>query len=393
MTMPPGASAPTASPAPVSPFWQQPPHRGVGTGTVVLTAVGIALGALLLLVVIAYFILGFGFAGVLIAGVAAMIPLLIVLLTIRWIDRWEPEPRSALWFAFLWGAGVSVVVALLVDVSVTLAANAAGRPGVSELAGAVIQAPLVEEGSKGFGVLLILWVARRYFDGPLDGLVYAATVAGGFAFSENILYFGQSLIEGGTSQLAVTFLVRGIFSPFAHVMFTSCTGLALGIASRRTGAVGAFGFYLLGLIPAALLHALWNGAFYLFSDVLAYYALVQVPLFLAAIGLVIALRVHERKLTRARLGEYASVGWFTPGEVDLLSTWNGRRHALQWARSQPPVPGGGTRVQAMKRFVRDSTRLAHTRQRLLVGRAAIGSAPDEQSLLASISEDRRALLT
>ncbi|BDZ47649.1 protease PrsW [Naasia aerilata] len=390
--MTPGAPAPAASPTPVAPLWQQSPHRGAGTGTVVATAIGIALGALLLLVVIGYFILGFGVGGVLIAAVAAMVPLLIVLLTIRWIDRWEPEPRAALWFAFLWGAGVSVVVALLVDFSVTIAAQVAGRPAVGEMAGAVIQAPLVEEGAKGFGVLLILWVARRYFDGPLDGLVYAATVAGGFAFSENILYFGQALLEGGTSGLAVTFVVRGLFSPFAHVMFTSCTGLALGIASRRTGALGAFGFYLLGLIPAALLHALWNGAFFLFSDILSYYALVQVPLFLGAVALVIALRVHERRLTRERLGEYASVGWFTPGEVDLLSTWNGRRHALSWARSQPPVPGGGSRVQAMKRFVRDSTRLAHTRQRLLVGRSAIGAAPDEQTLLASISEDRRALL-
>jgi hypothetical protein len=46
----------------------------------------------------------------------------------------------------------------------------------------------------------------------------------------------------------------------------------------------------------------------------------------------------------------------------------------------------------MKRFVRDATRLAHTRQRLLVGRSAIGTAPDERGLLAAISDDRRVLL-
>jgi RsiW-degrading membrane proteinase PrsW (M82 family) len=392
MTTIPGHPAPAASPAPVAPLWQQPPHRGAGTGTVILTALGIALGALLLLGLLAYFVLGFGVAGLLMSAVAALVPLLIVLLTVRWIDRWEPEPRAALWFAFLWGAGVSVAVALVVDIGLKLSAYATGTAGVNDAAGAVLQAPIVEESAKGFGVLLILWVARRYFDGPLDGLVYAATVAGGFAFSENILYFGSSLVEGGTGQLATTFVVRGIFSPFAHVMFTACTGLALGIASRKTNPAGAFLFYLLGLIPAVLLHSLWNGAFYIFSDVITYYVLVQLPLFLGAVAIVVGLRVHERRITRERLTDYASVGWFTPGEVDLLSTWNGRRHAIAWARSQPPVPGGGSRVDAMKNFVRDSTRLAHTRQRLLVGRSSIGTAPDEQALLASISDDRRALL-
>src|SRR5215218_7632373 len=372
---------PTASPSPATQFWPEQQHRGPGTGTVVLTVIGIAIGALLLLGVLAYMVLSFGAAGLLVASIAALVPLAIVLLTIRWIDRWEPEPRSALWFAFLWGAGVSVAAALLVDLTLQLSAYATGAAGVGEFGGSVIQAPIVEEGAKGFGVLLILWGARRYFDGPLDGLVYAATVAGGFAFTENILYFGSSLIEGGTGQLAATFVVRGLFSPFAHVMFTACTGFALGLASRLTGPVGAFGFFLVGLIPAVLLHALWNGAFYIFSDVIAYYVLVQLPLFLGAVAIVMGLRVHERTLTRARLAEYARVGWFTPGEVDLLATPGGRRRAIEWARRHPAGPGGVSRVAAMDRFVRDSTRLAHTRQRLLRGRSGIGSAPDEQALL------------
>jgi RsiW-degrading membrane proteinase PrsW (M82 family) len=229
-----GHPAPAAAPTPAAPLWQQQtPYRGAGAGTIALAAIGIALGALLLLGLLAYFVLGFGVAGLLISALAALVPLLIVLLTIRWIDRWEPEPRAALWFAFLWGAGVSVAVALLVDLTVQLSAYATRSSGVGEFGSAVIQAPIVEESAKGFGVLLILWVARRYFDGPLDGLVYAATVAGGFAFSENILYFGSSLVEGGTGQLAATFVVRGLFSPFAHIMFTSCTGFALGLASRR----------------------------------------------------------------------------------------------------------------------------------------------------------------
>ncbi|HEY8590370.1 MAG TPA: PrsW family intramembrane metalloprotease [Naasia sp.] len=384
--------APSASPTPATAILPDQPRRSGGTGGAVAAAIGIALASLLLLLVLAYLFVGLGVVGVAVSAVAALLPLVVVLLTVRWIDRWEPEPRAALWFAFLWGAGASVVIALLVDITLSISTAATGGEGLGDFGGSVIQAPIVEEGAKGFGVLLILWAGRRFFDGPVDGLVYAATVAAGFAFTENILYFGSSLIEGGFGELATTFIVRGIFSPFAHIMFTACTGLALGYASRVTGPLGAFGFFLLGLIPAVLLHALWNGAFYFVSDVLAYYLAVQVPLFLGAVAIVVVLRVHERRITRQRLAEYAAVGWFTPGEVNLLSTHDGRRRAMAWARNAPAGPGGVSRVAAMRRFVRDATRLAHTRQRLLRGRAQIGSAPDEQALLEQITADRRALL-
>ena len=72
-----------------------------------------------------------------------------------------------------------------------------------------MQAPLVEEVAKGLGVLLIYAFSRAHFDGPVDGLVYAATVAAGFAFTENILYFGVALVEGGAEELGATFVMRG----------------------------------------------------------------------------------------------------------------------------------------------------------------------------------------
>ena len=42
-----------------------------------------------------------------------------------------------------------------------------------------------------------------------------------------------SFIEGGPAETSTTFFLRGILSPFAHVMFTSVTGFALGLAARR----------------------------------------------------------------------------------------------------------------------------------------------------------------
>ncbi|MCC6854573.1 MAG: PrsW family intramembrane metalloprotease, partial [Microbacteriaceae bacterium] len=289
------------------------------SAVVALAIIGIIVLAVIALFVTVYLISGLGVSGFALGGVMALVPLAIVFFGVRWIDRWEPEPRAAVVFAFLWGAGVAVLIALLVGAEIDNVINSMGGPGPGyDFFAAAIQAPIVEETAKGLGVLILFWAARRHFDGPVDGLVYAAWVAGGFAFTENILYFGSELLNPQGAPLEI-FLIRGIMSPFAHVMFTACTGLALGFAARRTGAFGAIGFFLLGLIPAIFLHALWNGALFFVSDFFAYYAIVQFPLFLGAVFLVLYLRRQEAKLTHDRLAEYAAVGWFSPEELPALA--------------------------------------------------------------------------
>ncbi len=372
------------------PVWSSTVRRSK-TGNVVLAVIGLAIAGLALLLVFAYLTTFFGPGGVLVGLLLALIPLTGVLLAIRWVDRWEPEPRPALWFAFLWGAGVSVVTALLFDLGLQVATVASGGAlAVNEMATAVIQAPVVEESAKGFGILLLLWASRRHFDGPVDGVVYAATIAAGFAFTENIQYFGVALAEGGFGALGMTFVVRGVFSPFAHVMFTACTGVAVGLAARRTHGAGAIPYYLIGLVPAIALHALWNGAFSVLAteaSLITYYVLVQVPLFIGAIIVVILLRQQETRITAARLGDYASAGWFTPAEVSMLATHVGRRQARAWAATQ-----SGSIRAAMRRFTTNSTRLAFARQRMLNGKAENVDWAGEAELLARVNADRAVLL-
>lgn len=349
--------------------------------------VGIILASAVMLFVIVYLIAGLGITAFAIGGILALVPLAIVLLGVRWIDKWEPEPRLAVVFAFLWGAGVSVLIALLVGAEIDNVINSMGGPGPGyEFFGAAIQAPIVEEVGKGLGLLILFWVARKHFDGPVDGIVYAAWVAGGFAFTENIIYFGGQLIESGGvgADVAMIFLVRGIMSPFAHVMFTLFTGIALGIAARRTGAFGAIGFFVLGLIPAILLHAFWNGALFFVSDFFGYYLLIQVPLFVGAILLVVFLRRQESKLTFDRLSEYAAVGWFNPDEVAVLATPQGRRQAISWARTRG-------KAREMKDYIHNATKLAFARQRIITGRSRTTAEADEALLLGAVVESRRAL--
>ena len=356
----------------------------------VLGIVGVVVLSILALGLAGYLVMGLGGDAVALGGLMALIPLAIVFLGVRWIDRWEREPRLAVLFAFLWGAAVAVIIALVVgdgvDPLITLLSQ--GNEQLYQFIGAAIQAPLVEESAKGLGLLVIFIAARKYFDGPVDGIVYAAWVAGGFAFTENILYFGSQLVDAGTAfspDVAFIFFVRGVMSPFAHVMFTMFMGLALGFAARRGSTIlAALGLFIIGLIPAALLHALWNGALFFVNDFFGYYAIVQFPLFVLAIVLVRFLRRQEAKLTFDRLSEYAAVGWFAHDEVPALATAEGRRQALAWAERN------GRRV-AMKRYIRDATKLAFTRQRIITGRGGIGAVADEAAMLTDIVESRRKL--
>jgi RsiW-degrading membrane proteinase PrsW (M82 family) len=380
-----------ASPTPVQPVWSRA-VRPSRAGAIALGTVGIALAALALLAVILYLTTFLGTGALLFGLLLALLPLAVVLLSVRWIDRWDPEPRPALIFALLWGAGISIVSALVFDlgVQITIAASSGALAG-SDFASAVIQAPIVEEVAKGFGVLVLFWAVRRHFNGPLDGVVYAATIAAGFAFSENIQYFGLALTEGNVQSLGMTFLLRGVFSPFAHVTFTICIGLALGLAARRGSSKGgAFGFFLLGLIPAIGLHALWNGATFVLAgdaSVLIYYVLVQVPLFLVAILVVVFLRRQEERITLRRLHEYSQAGWFTAVEVSMLGTGAGRREAMAWGSRQLR-----SRKLAMRHFIADATRLAFVRDRLVRGQGTPALHAREACLLGLLMNHRAEVL-
>lgn len=339
---------------------------------------------LILVGLVGYFLSAIGPAASIIGMLLAFVPLAAVLFAIRIIDRWEPEPRGLLVLAVAWGAVAAVGITLGIDLLITMVLGVDDSP-MRDAFSAVVQAPIVEEFAKGLGVYLIFVTARRAFDGPVDGVVYGALIGAGFAFTENIQYFAISFIEGGVVDVSTTFFVRGILSPFAHVMFTSITGFALGLAARRGATPGrALGPWLLGMMGAMSLHALWNGSA-VFGDFFLLYLTLQVPLFVGFILGIIALRREEARVTRSRLGDYAAAGWFTPQEVDMLATGPGRKAALAWAAGLR-----GDRTRIMKGFISDATALAAARQRAITGRDK-NARDDEQVLLTRTTAARAAL--
>lgn len=392
--VPPAFPSPLAQPSHAAPARIAPPAAGaphVTAGAAPAPKAGRSapiwlFGILLivLVILIAYFLSALGPVASIIGMVLALLPLAGVLFAVRIVDRWEPEPRGLLVLAVAWGAVAAVGIALGVDLLLVIAFGPDSSPA-AEVLSAVVQAPVVEEVGKGLGLLVILAVGRRAFDGPVDGIVYGALIGAGFAFTENIQYFAVSLIDGGVADVSATFFMRGILSPFAHVMFTSVTGFAVGLAVRRGASVGAaLGPWAVGLAGAIALHALWNGSAVL-GDFFALYLMLQVPLFVLFILGIVFLRREEARLTRTRLSDYAAAGWFTPQEVDMLTTSRGRRAAMEWAATLR-----GDRQGLMRGFIADATALAAARQRALTGRDPHAAA-DERMLLERAVAARAAL--
>lgn len=369
-----------------------PGHQGAPVGTVVppqvqgtmvkagrsrsgllgLTVGVSALALLSLFLVVPFLLSSTGPAGFVVGFLASLVPLSVVLLAVHIIDKWEPEPKRLLYFAFTWGAAVSIAVTLLIQPFFVLTYEFSDAADLRTYM-ATVQAPIVEEFAKSLGLLMLLLLARKHFDGPVDGVVFAFTIAGGFAFTENILYFGRAIAESAdpAGEFAQVFFLRGVMSPFAHAIFTGTTGLVMGFAARRWHTGASVAAFLVGLLPAMFLHNRWNS---MGQGFLVDYVLVQVPIFFLALGGIILLRVAEKRLTRQRLLEYSAAGWFTPAEVELLATAGGRRTALNWA-------GSYGRKRQMKEFLKAATHLANTRQRILSGRdVQLHQAEERQQL-------------
>ena len=355
---------------------------GMRSAGLALVVGGAALAFLSLFLVVPFLLANTGVSGFAVGFGVSLLPLAAVLLSVHAIDRWEPEPKRLLFFAFTWGAAVSVAVTLLIQPVFALTFQFSD---VSDLQTymATVQAPVVEEFAKSLGLLVLLLLARKHFDGPVDGVVFAFTIAGGFAFTENILYFGRAIAESASpaTDLAQIFLLRGVMSPFAHAIFTGTTGLIMGYAARRWHSGASVAAFFVGLLPAMILHNRWNS---MGEGFLVEYIVIQVPIFVLAVVGVILLRVAEIRLTRQRLMEYSAAGWFSPAEVELLATPRGRRTALQRA-------AGYHRRPQMKAFLHSATQLAFIRQRILSGRDVRLHQLEEQQQLQRVLSLRGAV--
>jgi RsiW-degrading membrane proteinase PrsW (M82 family) len=324
-----------------------------------------------------------GLLAELVGIVAALVPVASIVAALLWIDRWEPEPARMLWLALGWGASVAAITALLVNNTAAAIGDKLLGHGGGDKVSAIVSAPLFEEALKGVFVLGVMYFLRNEFDGVIDGVVYAGFVAAGFAFTENIYYFGRAFAEhglgnAGTGGVVTAFILRGVLSPFTHPLFTAMIGIGAGIAVRTPSRYLRVLAPLAGYLLAVLLHAMWNAAATLGTPktFLNVYFLVMVPIFIAGVMLVSWHRRREQRIVARALPEMVDRGWVDPAYVRRLVTLTARR---RW------------RVQAGRRWGRNAARAVGSYQAAVTELAFLWHAV-RIGLAGADAQDREARL-
>ena len=298
----------------------------------------------------------------------AFFPLPLLWLSYWWLDRYEPEPRRYKYAAFIWGGVVSVAIALALQTYIQSAF------GLEDETMASVVAPLTEEPAKCLFLLLTFARMRHVIDGFIDGLVYAGLVGIGFAFMENVGYYASSYLGSadmkvaGAAGVTATFVMRGIFSPFAHPGFTSAFGIALGlVVSTLAGRSRILrGLVLLvGFAVSMSLHALWNGSL-AFGGVRGF-ALTYLTLFSALVivaTFAIVVRRRQVQTLEQSLRAIASRGWIHPDEIPYLSRFSHRKAARRYALDHY----GRVASQVVRRYQKLATEVAFLHHGVVSGR-------------------------
>jgi RsiW-degrading membrane proteinase PrsW (M82 family) len=266
--------------------------------------------------------------------VAAVVPTIVYVLVLWWLDRYEKEPRRLLWTAFLWGAVPAVILSVIGE-SVLGEPLAALSERGAELVSSAMLAPLIEELTKGLAVFLLFLLFHKEFDDVLDGIIYGATVGFGFAMTENVFYFMSSFHQGGLESLSGLVLMRGVVFGLNHALFTATFGATLGYARISQRTFRRWVAPPVGLLGAMLLHGIHN-LFTSLADTMCFGLLISIAsdwggvLVILAVILLSARREKQWIVTYLR--PEVDSGLITQQDYEMISSYRHRQAALWRAR-------------------------------------------------------------
>jgi RsiW-degrading membrane proteinase PrsW (M82 family) len=179
---------------------------------------------------------------------------------VYWFDRYEKEPILLLSGVFTWGvvvaAGTAFLVNTVLSIGVYLFTNS---EAATELTTGSIIAPIIEESLKGLAVLLVFFIFYREFDSILDGIVYAAITALGFAATENSYYIYTYGFDGGSwDGLFTLAFIRIVLVGWQHPFYTAFIGIGLAIARLNRHILIKLAAPVIGWFLAVSAHAFHN---------------------------------------------------------------------------------------------------------------------------------------
>ncbi len=160
---------------------------------------------------------------------------------IRHEELFNPEPTKLALIGFLWGEFVATFAISLEanNAVISLLGKFAG-PDFAGRWGASISAPIVEELSKGLGIVVLLLPARPYFRSTFDGAILGAFTGLGFQVLEDLVYSlsAAALTAAGGESKAIIgqFLARGFLAGlWSHALYSAIVGAGIAYFATATG--------------------------------------------------------------------------------------------------------------------------------------------------------------
>jgi RsiW-degrading membrane proteinase PrsW (M82 family) len=162
-------------------------------------------------------------------------------------DKARPEPRGRIFLSF--AAGMAMVPLVIPFEKAAL--NIFGMGTIAVIAWAII-----EEVFKYIGAYFAA-LRSRYFDEPIDAMIYLITAALGFAAVENVFFLLGPLQDGDIFQSLITSNLRFLGATLLHTVSSAAVGSAIALSFYRRKKVRRE-YLLVGITLAVALHALFN---------------------------------------------------------------------------------------------------------------------------------------
>jgi len=290
-----------------------------------------------------------------------IVPMLFFAWFIYWLDRYEKEPLMLLGGVFTWGAVVAAGGAFLINSFLGLGVYfLTGSEAATEITTGSLIAPIVEETLKGIAILMVFLIFRHEFDSILDGIVYGAIVALGFAATENIHYiYSYGYLEQGYQGLLYMIFVRVILVGWQHPFYTAFTGIGLAIARLNSTLWKKICFPIAGWCVAIFTHAMHNTITTILNGFggLALSTLLDWSGWLLLFIFILWVIFQEHQLLVIRLREEVISGSITPAQYHTAcSAW-----LQSYARFSALLSG---HYSATHRFYQLCGELAHKKEQL-----------------------------
>jgi RsiW-degrading membrane proteinase PrsW (M82 family) len=159
--------------------------------------------------------------------VLAIVPAIGWLMLYRYLDKRDPEPKVAVFVAIIWGMLSTIPVFALQFVFSNFPEYNFLQFMQAQIndyfyfsIAFLIFVAVIEELVKAIAAIISVEKNDDQFNQVVDGIVYAAAVALGFAIAENVYYFSSAISSFGLSgQFYAIFTIRSFGTMLAHSLF------------------------------------------------------------------------------------------------------------------------------------------------------------------------------